>query len=216
MSEGSSVSGMVHSDQPGDLTRRELLRRGALLGAAVAWTTPMVQLVGMSPADAKTPSPGCLRYALKWEADDNLPAPGDFTCAEAPEGAQELWGSSWVAMGNPPPDNANCLPTPGSPAINSDSAASDLGSTFKVYGSRDTGFWVAFPNTCSVADLTDESSNYSAAAKCGSDGCNELTKPQTGEEPDPCFEGFTRISIGSCPTTDSDISHLELIIDCCD
>ncbi len=45
------------------LTRREALKRGAILGGvALAWTTPAVQIVGMSPALAQTTSPvgqGC-------------------------------------------------------------------------------------------------------------------------------------------------------------
>ena len=41
------------------LTRREALKRGAILGGvALAWTTPAVQIVGMSPAFATTTSPG--------------------------------------------------------------------------------------------------------------------------------------------------------------
>lgn len=41
------------------LTRREALKRGAILGGvALAWTTPAVQIVGMSPALAQTTSPG--------------------------------------------------------------------------------------------------------------------------------------------------------------
>jgi hypothetical protein len=45
------------------LTRREALKRGAVFGGvALAWTTPLVQVVGMSPALAQTTSPvgqGC-------------------------------------------------------------------------------------------------------------------------------------------------------------
>lgn len=41
------------------LTRREALKRGAILGGvALAWTTPAVQIVGMSPALAQSTSPG--------------------------------------------------------------------------------------------------------------------------------------------------------------
>lgn len=46
--------------EPGSgITRREVLRRGAILGGAVAWATPVVQVVGMRPALAQAPSPGC-------------------------------------------------------------------------------------------------------------------------------------------------------------
>ena len=67
------------------LTRREALKKGAILGGvALAWTTPAVQIVGMSPALAQTTSPvgqGCTPGYWKnslgaWPAsispDDNL------------------------------------------------------------------------------------------------------------------------------------------------
>ena len=41
------------------LTRRELLKRGAALGGAVVWATPIVQAVGMQSALAQVPSPAC-------------------------------------------------------------------------------------------------------------------------------------------------------------
>lgn len=45
----------------GALTRRQALKRGAILGGALAWATPVVQVVGMRPALAQTVSPtGCL------------------------------------------------------------------------------------------------------------------------------------------------------------
>jgi hypothetical protein len=48
-------------DQPerpsGGITRRDALKRGLKLAGAVAWATPVVQAVGMSPAFAQTASP---------------------------------------------------------------------------------------------------------------------------------------------------------------
>ena len=42
-----------------DVTRRDLLKRGAVFGGAVVWSTPMVQAIGMSRAYAQTsPVPG--------------------------------------------------------------------------------------------------------------------------------------------------------------
>lgn len=46
-------------DQPTGITRREALRKGAILGGALAWATPVVQVVGMKPAFAQSVSPGC-------------------------------------------------------------------------------------------------------------------------------------------------------------
>ncbi len=39
------------------ITRRDLLRRGAVLGGAVVWTTPVVQTLGMGRAFAQAASP---------------------------------------------------------------------------------------------------------------------------------------------------------------
>lgn len=39
------------------ISRRDLLRRGAVLGGAVIWTTPVVQTLGMGRAFAQTASP---------------------------------------------------------------------------------------------------------------------------------------------------------------
>jgi hypothetical protein len=66
------------------ITRRDLLKRGAALGGAVVWVTPVVQTVGMGRAFATTASPapctpgisyiamnvtcGGVDYFIKWEA----------------------------------------------------------------------------------------------------------------------------------------------------
>ena len=39
------------------ITRRDALKRGAALAGAIAWATPVVQLVGIRPAMAHSPSP---------------------------------------------------------------------------------------------------------------------------------------------------------------
>lgn len=41
------------------VTRRDLLKRGAALGGAIVWMTPVVQTVGMAPAFAQDCSPLC-------------------------------------------------------------------------------------------------------------------------------------------------------------
>lgn len=48
---------MTHSDVPSaGLSRRDLLKRGAVVGATAAWTVPLVQVVSMTPAHADSPS----------------------------------------------------------------------------------------------------------------------------------------------------------------
>lgn len=44
---------------PHGLTRREALKKGALLGGALIWTTPAVQAIGILPAQAQEVSPVC-------------------------------------------------------------------------------------------------------------------------------------------------------------
>lgn len=74
----------THAEQPG-ISRREALRRGGAVlgGAALAWTTPVVNTVGMSKALAANPSPaesglsfiamnvtcGSDMFVIKWEDD---------------------------------------------------------------------------------------------------------------------------------------------------
>ncbi len=48
-----------------ELSRRDFLKRGTVLGGAVVWATPIVQIVGMRPALAQDVS-GCDKiYAIK-------------------------------------------------------------------------------------------------------------------------------------------------------
>jgi hypothetical protein len=50
----------VEPEEPSrGITRREALRRGALLGGALVWTTPIVQAIGIRPAFAQVPSGFC-------------------------------------------------------------------------------------------------------------------------------------------------------------
>ena len=44
-------------EQPVGITRRQALKRGAVLGGALAWATPVVQVIGMKPAFAQVASP---------------------------------------------------------------------------------------------------------------------------------------------------------------
>ena len=50
------------------VSRRDFLKRGAVLGGAIAWATPLVQTIGMRSALAQTASPACnVWYAAKIE-----------------------------------------------------------------------------------------------------------------------------------------------------
>lgn len=57
------MSEAQHND---GVTRRDLIKKGALLGGTVMWVTPAVQTVGMSRALAQTPSDTCIE---QWAAE---------------------------------------------------------------------------------------------------------------------------------------------------
>jgi len=48
------------SEIPNQISRREILKRGAFVGGAVVWATPVVQTLGMGRAFAATPSDTCV------------------------------------------------------------------------------------------------------------------------------------------------------------
>lgn len=69
-----------------DVSRRDFLKRGALLGGALVWTTPVVQVVGMNPAMAQVPSPACIVwYAIKIDPSED-PACIDISNQRDPNG----------------------------------------------------------------------------------------------------------------------------------
>lgn len=73
------------------ITRRDLLRRGAVLGGAVVWTTPMVQTLGMGRAFAQTASPvgtDISYIAITWRCGDG---PYFFTKNEEDGTADGKW-----------------------------------------------------------------------------------------------------------------------------
>jgi hypothetical protein len=53
MPDGTALDG----PRERSLSRRQALRRGAVLGTAAVWTTPLVHAVTISPASAQAPSP---------------------------------------------------------------------------------------------------------------------------------------------------------------
>jgi len=86
------------------ITRRQALKRGLAVGAALAWATPVVQAVGIRPAYAKAPSSGCHRYCLKWTPG----GPAGSTCPPTAPGempdpdALIAWTGAWEALGGMP------------------------------------------------------------------------------------------------------------------
>ncbi len=76
------------------LTRRELLKRGAVIGGALAWATPAVQLIGMTPALAnhvsgscfcvKNDPPGSSNFEALSDSSDECLDPLDEGCNDLP------------------------------------------------------------------------------------------------------------------------------------
>lgn len=203
-------------DSQRGLTRREALKRGALV-AGTLWAVPVVQAVGMRPAYAKTPSPGCARYCLKWEPGG--PSSTEY-CNQVPShaGAWPLWSGSWARLG---PDNfsppGNCTECPTDDHAMNDKPAQVLLDQIKIYGDSDVGFWITYPESWQLAKLNDTSLAV-ATAKCGrpndAASCRGLTKTDAGETGDPCTDGYVGFWLPKCSNGHA-ISHVELILDIC-
>lgn len=80
---------MAGDEGPAGISRREALRRGALVGGAVLWVTPVVQSVGMSPAAGQTTSP----------TPPPANCPNCPTCAASATGLSALGLTAGVASG---------------------------------------------------------------------------------------------------------------------
>ena len=100
------------SVQPQGISRRQVLQRGAAVGAAAAWTIPLVQVVSMTPAHAASPSaPG---------GGGNTPTPPPSTAPHTQPPSGHAPGSSPPAShapaGSTPPGSApvSAEPTPSS------------------------------------------------------------------------------------------------------
>ena len=181
-----------------DLTRRDLLKKGAVLGGALVWAAPVVQIIGMRPAMAQRTSPSCPNlYCLKAEVFGG--SLGSFG---------PLGGGQGEGKGNCLKEDEDCDPNVPSSILNW------LNDPAHVSGDPESGFEVELPPGCTLAERTGGSEDsflglFSAAAKCGKKG-------QTGES---CFAPTIVKNNGTTTLTftcgnDTEISHIELII-CC-
>lgn len=84
-----------------EITRREALRKGLMLGGAVLWTTPMVQAIGITPALASETSSTCC-FDITLKVYD--PKTGDFVLSDDPDNPVEVKRSllGWKTI------NCNC------------------------------------------------------------------------------------------------------------
>lgn len=83
------------------ISRRELLRRGAVLGGAVVWTTPVVQTLGMGRAFAQTASPeggkDISYVVVQWDCDGtkyHTKWDGGWQAGRTPDCELKLQGSN--------------------------------------------------------------------------------------------------------------------------
>lgn len=176
------------------VTRRDVLKKGAVLGGALAWGTPVVQVIGMRPAMAQTTSPDCPNlYCVKAEVRGGTLGPFG-----------PLGGGQNKGKGNCLQEDEDCDPNVPQSILD---ALND-----GVTGDPENGFTIVLPSGCHLAEFTGGSPDQflgevSAAAKCGRKGGRDADEPCFA----PTVDGNTLIF--ECGN-DTDISHIELII-CC-
>lgn len=176
---------------PERLTRREALKRGALFGGALLWTTPAVQAIGMSRALAAEPS-GCTTYCIKYEFS----------------GPDDSVAGSWTSLGSGVGNVLMC-PAGASNGSYPGDGLPDFEVKLGLFADRKEGVVVVFPESCELLNpdsTPDPLLVANVAAKCGSDGSN----PQN-----LTVDPITReIEIEGCGNGRA-ISHIELIVRCC-
>jgi hypothetical protein len=181
------------------LNRRQVLKRGIALGAATLWTTPTLQLIRMSSARAaETSGSVCVTYCIKWDVTNSAWEPlgkGAQACLLCPDGAM------------------NALPP------------TEVLQQITISGDPDIAITVKYPVSCSllVIDAVDELSYLAtAAAKCGTGSLScrfagpdeqQLEDKDDDDTPDP--GEFYLLTLEKCANT-REISHLELLLQCCD
>jgi hypothetical protein len=172
------------------LTRRELLKRGAVLGGALAWATPAVQLIGMTPAMATHVSERCI--CAKFDGSNNT---AEWT------GIGQFGTEGTCLPGFPSPDCEN-FTEPASffvgDCLNRDA------DTFCIELFEGT-WYLLFPEYCTVIE---------AWAKCGT-GCCAVTPSRTDTAPDG--RNIWEIDIEdlcTCDDAGGSQSHFEFCFQC--
>ena len=91
------------ADAISGVSRRDLLKKGAVVGVTAAWTIPLVQVVSMTPAHADSPS------APPTQPTNNPPLPTGATIPVTPPGA----APATVGRGGLASTGSNTLPAVG-------------------------------------------------------------------------------------------------------
>lgn len=171
-------------------SRRELLKRGAVVGGLALWTTPLVQTYRMTRAFAADTSSNCLIYCIVW-----TPSIG---------GRPSFWELSEGDKCLPcPPDTEPVLPP-------------DISAFTVVYDDMTETYTVSFPDTYSLlpaGDPTpDDLVNGSAALRRG-ENTNSCVFVAAGTEVPGPAPGTVAISFGPWNAATGD--RIELVIKGC-
>ena len=195
------------------LTRRDVLKQGAALGGALVWGAPMVQVIGMRPALAQTPSPTCPNlFCVKaeWRGGEN----GNLGSFQA--------CSKGFSRGK-----GNCLVPPEDVDFDAPSAIVDgIEVTHGVTCDdldQSPGVLITLPEGCSLAGVDNVAGtpdafigNVSAAAKCGKRGSNDPLDFCDGPVSVGEDNGRVTLCFSLECSNGTTISHIELLICCPD
>ncbi|NND03067.1 MAG: hypothetical protein HKN91_09790 [Acidimicrobiia bacterium] len=175
---------------PKQITRREMLKRGAVVGGTVLWATPVVQTIGMGAAYAQVPSPSCGVYCISWSP----------TSTTNPVGG-------WM-----PSDGTGCLPCPDDATVG---LPPDIADFDVSYNAGAQTYTVAYPDTCTLLSgepTPDDLVNGSAAIRRGGDlnTCDFVT---AGDQAPGLMPGTTQIQFTGWSASTADV--IDLVIKCC-
>lgn len=168
------------------LTRRELLKRGAVLGGALAWATPAVQLIGMQPALAAHVSDVC------------------FCVKNDPPGSDSFEPLSETS-------NGECLS-----AVDESCTGEipELNGEFEVIDNNDGSYTIKYPANCHIIAVSVKCGSGAPGHDCEATpcGCQHNVDPDPGS-PVNGFNYFT-VSDDDCQEGAGSISHIEICFRC--
>jgi len=185
-----------------DVSRRDFLKRGALLGGALVWTTPVVQVVGMNPALAQAASPACnVWYAVKIEREEGT-CPTGFTIIPPSPGSTNDGCCTDITGGSQPP--GQCLNADDAPPENETLTPGGCTHIQSVHipdeGATDTSWSVKLDDDC---QFVPDSGRCTVKTGTGQEGCVS----------DAC--SYDHESRTLTFTAGTDISHVEFAF-CCE
>lgn len=178
-----------------DVSRRDFLKRGALLGGALVWTTPVVQAVGMTPALAQVASPACnVWYAVKIQ---RVGTTTDWECVDISDQDE--------------PSGNQCLDVDdvGFP-VNAGGCGRIVSVIVAAEGATDKRWMVRLDQDCQFVEGSGR-----CEVKTGQDCFDTIQPGQPGAGGDVCEWDFETRTITFHSPNGSDISHVEFAF-CCE